>query len=368
VFIDSARLRELGWSSFFDDPFVAQQADGLVPARVAVQHRGAFVLYAEAGELWAELAGRLAGAYVRHDPGKLAFNARIAAALPAIGDWVAASVRADEGRATIRGVLPRRTQFSRKDPWTTDEQVLAANVDTVFVACALAADAAEAPNVRRLERYLAMAHESGARPVVLLTKADLRVDARDQARALAPLAVDVVVTSALTGDGLGDLAPYLALGQTAVLIGSSGVGKSTLINALLGAEVLATCEIRRDGVGRHTTMRRELVELPGRGFLIDTPGLREIQLWDANEGFGASFGEIEDLAGRCRFRDCRHTVEPGCAVLAAVDTGALDASRLANFRRLARELEHLERKQSGRAAAERRRQYRALARSARREQ
>ncbi|OLC56585.1 MAG: ribosome small subunit-dependent GTPase A [Chloroflexi bacterium 13_1_40CM_4_68_4] len=366
--LNPSELVELGWHPFFEEHFRPHAARGLAPARVAVQHRGAYLLYSETGELLAELAGRLQGDYVRHDPGKLGFEARVSGQLPAIGDWVAASVRVDEARATIRAVLPRRTRVSRKTAWsTTDEQVLAANMDTVFVVSALAAGAVvdDAASVRRLERFLAMAHESAAHPVVLLTKADLRDDARERALGLTQLGVDVVVTSSLTGEGLDELEPYLAPGKTSALLGSSGVGKSTLINTLLGVERLATRETRSDGMGRHTTMRRELIRLPGRGLIIDSPGLREIQLWDADDGLGGAFAEIDQLAAQCRFRDCRHTVEPGCAVRGAVETGALDASRLASFRRLQRELEHLEQKQDVRAAAERKHQYRALARSVR---
>ncbi len=374
--IDSSDLRALGWSPFFDDRFGPHAADGLAPARVAVQHRGWYVLYGEAGELWADLAGRLRGDYVRHDPGKLGYEPARGAGLPTVGDWVAASVRAREGRATIQATLPRRTQFSRHVIRTrTERQVLAANIDTVFVVNALTATAAhEAASLRRLERraasreqaaYLAMAHESGARPVILLTKADLCAEASDWARAFAGLGVDVLVTSARTGEGLERLERYVAPGQTVVLLGSSGVGKSTLINTLLGTARLRTREVDRDGAGRHVTVRGELIRLPGRGLVIDTPGLRELGLWDADEGLEAAFADIAELAAQCRFRDCRHESEPGCAVLGALESGRLDRSRLANRRRLEREMQFLERKQEQRGTAERRRRYRALARSAR---
>ena len=215
-------------------------------------------------------------------------------------------------------------------------------------------------NLRRLERFLTMAHESGAHPVLLLTKADL-VSERDPST-LASLGVETLVTSAVTGDGLEQLDAYLGPGQTIALIGSSGVGKSTLINALLGSDRLATREVRRDGIGRHTTVARELIRLPGRGMVIDTPGLREVQLWEAEGGIGGAFADIDELAERCRFRDCRHENEPGCAVQAAVEAGTLDASRVASRRRLERELVHLDTKQNARGAADRRRQYRALSR------
>ena len=366
--VDSLTLRELGWSSFFDDQFGEHAAAGLAPARVAVEHRGAYVIYGESGELVAELAGRMQGDYVRHDPGKLKFAPRVTAHLPAIGDWIAASVRTEERRATIHATLPRRTHFSRKQPWNpTEEQILAANIDTVFVVSALseASDVQDPPNLRRLERFLAMAHESGARPVVLLTKSDLRTDAVDQAAALGVLGVDVVLTSARAGEGLASLEPYLGPGQTAALIGSSGAGKSTLINAILGEDLLATRDVRRDGVGRHTTARRELVRLPSGGLMVDTPGLREIQLWDSDDGFAGAFADIDELARRCRFRDCSHATEPGCAVTGAMQTGALDPGRLKSLRKLQRELDHLERKQGVRGAADRKHMYRSLARAAR---
>jgi ribosome biogenesis GTPase len=370
MLVDSPRLRELGWNPFFDDQFAAHAAAGLAPARVAVQHRGAYVVYADAGELRAELSGRLQGDYVRREPARLDFSARVDAALPGVGDWVAVSVRPSERAATIRATLSRRTALSRKEPWrTAEEQLLAANVDTLFVVCALAQaeDVYAGANLRRLERYLATARESGAAPILLLTKADLRPDAREQALVLeASLAVPVVVTSARTSDGLAALTPHLAVGATAALIGSSGVGKSTLINALLGADVFPTRETRDDGAGRHTTARRELVRLPGRGLIIDTPGLRELQLWDAGAGLGGTFGDIEQLAGACRFRDCRHAGETGCAVLAAVAAGSVEGARLDAYRRMLRELAHLEAKQSVRAKAGVRHKNRAFARYIRR--
>jgi len=351
--MDPSRLRDLGWDAFFDDGFAPHSGDGLVPARVAVQHRGEFVLYTAAGEIRAVLAGRLRGDHVIRIPGKLAYADPIGGRLPTVGDWVAVATRPGEERGTIQAILPRRTEFSRKAPLVTQRQVLAANIDTVFVVAALIADTGES-SARRLQRrarsrglaaYLAMAHRSGTQPVILLTKADLLADPATAASEHAELGAPVIVTSTVTGRGLDLVGEHVTPGRTAALIGSSGVGKSSLTNALLGTDLLPTQEVRRDGEGRHTTVDRELIRLPGRGMVIDTPGLRQLDLWDADEGIDGGFADIEDLAERCHFRDCRHEADPGCAVLAAIADGSLDRSRLVNSRRLQRELERLDRRQ-----------------------
>jgi ribosome biogenesis GTPase / thiamine phosphate phosphatase len=341
-------LSELGWSSFFEDNF--DRDVGLVPGRVAVQHRGAYVLYSEDGELWAEPAGRLA-----RDGD-----------LPAVGDWVGASIHGD--RARIEHLLPRRTAFARRAPHgETVAQVLAANLDTVLLVAALTRDL----NARRLERYLTLAWDSGAAPVVVLAKADLCEDVGAALRELEPvtLGIPVHVTSAVTGAGLEELGIYLRPAETVALLGSSGVGKSTLINRLVGAELQATAEIRPDGKGRHTTTRRELIRLPGGAFVVDTPGMRELQLWAPADGAAATFADVEELAAQCRFRDCRHETEPGCAVGEAIATGALERERLRSFRRLQAELARLERKQDERlrlqAQREMKRRYRAFAKQSR---
>ena len=309
-------LDELGWGPHFEAAFAPYRERGLVPARVATQHRGGFELLGEDGERSGVPAGGLAE-------------------LPAVGDWVAAAPRPDERKAVIEAVLPRRTAFTRSDPWSDAEEVVAANVDTVLVVTSVGRDFSP----RRLERYLAAAHESGAAPVVLVNKADLEPDtaAVDAAQAAAP-GVPVHLVSAKAGTGLEQLEPYLAPGRTVALLVSSGVGKSTLANRLAGTE-LATGEVREDERGRHTTTRRQLVPLSGGGLLLDTPGLRELQLSGAD--LAETFPEIAALAAECRFRDCSHTHEPGCAVRAAVEAGELPRERLESFVKLAAELAEL---------------------------
>jgi ribosome biogenesis GTPase len=340
-------LARFGWTVERESEFQQYREQGLVPARVAVEHRSAYVLYAEDGELRAELAGRL-----RHG-----------GEAPSVGDWTA--VRPP---ATIVAVLPRRTVFSRKEPWArTVEQVLAANVDTVFVVTALTEPDFK---LRRLERYLTAAWESGAQPVIVLTKSDLCADvpaAVAEAEAVA-FGVPVHAISAATGEGVDELRPYLPPGTTVALLGSSGVGKSTLVNRLAGRELLATQEVRADGRGRHTTSHRELVLLPDGGLVLDTPGLRELQLWEAPDGLEQTFEDVVALAARCRFGDCAHEREPGCAVRAAIAAGSLPPDRLESYRKLQRELAHLERRRDQRLRAEEGQRLRRAARRRRRTQ
>jgi ribosome biogenesis GTPase len=329
-------LNDLGW----DDGFAAalEPHDNCIPGRVSAQHRGEYDVLVERGELRAHVAGRL-----RHE-------ASSGAELPAVGDWVALR---DE---TIHAVLPRRTAFLRKVAWSqTEAQVLAANLDCVFVVTGLDDDF----SVRRLERYLTLAWESGASPAVVLTKADLCDDplARLLEAEQVALGVPAHVVSNVTGEGIDELAPYLAPAQTIALLGSSGVGKSTLANRLLGGEVQATKELAGDGTGRHTTTARELLRLPGGALLVDTPGLREIQLWDADEGIQEAFADIDELAVDCRFNDCAHMREPGCAVQAAIDAGRLPRERLQSYRALQRELKRLAMKQDARLRSEERKKW-----------
>jgi len=300
-------------------------------------HRDAWVVATRSGDRDAAVSGRL-----RHEalgPGDL----------PAVGDWVAAVMPTDAGSpVVIQAVLPRRTAFRRSNADASrrsgarlaDEQVLAANVDVAFVVAGLDGDF----NVRRIERYLAVAWAGGALPVIVLNKADVAADLLGQRIAAGSVApgVEVRAISALTGDGLAELAAeHLAAGRTAVVLGSSGVGKSTLVNALLGRDHLRTQSVREDDSrGRHTTTHRELVRLPGGALLIDTPGMRSLGVAGAAEGIGATFADVEDLAGDCRFRDCRHDREPGCAVRAALADGRLDPRRFESHRKLEREAAH----------------------------
>ena len=338
-------LVELGWSDEWQLVLEATPHAGLSVARVAVQHRGAYGLYAADGETNATISGR-----ARHE-------AASAAHLPAVGDWVLAR------DGIIHAILPRRTVFSRQAAGArTDEQVVAANVDTVFVVMGLDPDF----NLRRLERYLTFAWESGADPVVVLTKTDLVADAdlciaRVQEVECSAPGVPVHAVSGVTGAGLGAVDARLAGHRTYAFLGSSGVGKTTLINRLAGLE-LATGGLRKDGRGRHTTARRELLVIPGRAVILDTPGMRELQVWQATVGLDDAFADITALASTCRFSDCRHAGEPGCAVGAAIATGALDPSRLLSLRKLEREVDHARRQHDARAAADARAAFRALAR------
>ena len=304
--------------------------------------------------------------------GRFRFEAVAPSDYPAVGDWVTVADRhvsdgSGPDRTVITAVLPRRSAFVRSAADASrrsagnlvDEQVLAANVDVALLVAGLDHDF----NIRRLERYLAVAWSSGTRPVVVLNKADVAIDLHDrllEVGSIAP-AVPIVVVSALTGDHVTDLTPFLAPGQTAVVLGSSGVGKSTLVNALLGERRQATAAVRDDDSrGRHTTTHRELFELPGGAFLIDTPGIRALEIAGADEGVDAAFDDIAEIAAACRFSDCHHGGEPGCAVRTAIDEGRLTRERFASHQKLERELAHAERKGDARAAAAERRRWKTI--------
>ena len=338
-------LQRLGWDDGWEAAFAERRAAGLAPARVAIQHRGAYDLIAEAGELRASAANRL----VKLEE------------LPVVGDWVGV----DSETLLVEAVLDRRTVISRKEVLeAVREQVLAANVDVAFLVQALPLDF----NVRRLERYLAMAWESGAQPVVLLTKTDLVDDIApylDEVEAVTLGACPVQGVSAVTGEGLDELRPWFLPHRTAVLLGSSGVGKSSIVNALAGEELLATQEVRADDHrGRHTTTHRELILLPGGGVVLDTPGIRELQLWDAD--LEQTFGDVEEIARRCRFSDCAHDREPGCAIRDALADGTLPAERWQSYVKLQRELEAIEARRNHLLRQERRRFYKQRTKEQRR--
>jgi ribosome biogenesis GTPase / thiamine phosphate phosphatase len=320
-------LEDLGWSDFFAAGFDPHARQGLVPARVVREGRGVYGISTGDRELSAAASGRL-------------WHGEEGGGQPAVGDWVAVRLPTlPEEPGLIRAILPRKSKFSRKAAGArTDEQVVASNVDTVFLMAGLDHDFSP----RRIERYLTAAWESGADPVLLLNKADLDAALDEHVREVERISLGVPVhaVSAKKGEGLEALASYLGKGRTVSVLGSSGVGKSTLINRLLGSEIQKTGSVRAsDDRGRHTTTHRELFLLPGGGLILDTPGMRELQLWEADEGLGATFSDIEELAAECRFTDCGHNGEPGCAVEAAVAGGELAAERLESWRKLQRELE-----------------------------
>lgn len=348
-------LEQLGFSASFRHAFDALERTDLIVARVAAEHRGGYVVFTERGERLAEASGRL-----RHE-------ARSRVELPAVGDWVSLQLApsgrvGDDARGIVHHVLKRRSAFVRAVAGgVTEPQVVAANVDVVVVVCA-----ADDANVRRLDRYLALVRASGAEPVIALTKVDLwPPDARDLAALERTSGASVHAISGLTGQGIDALTARFAGHRTLALVGSSGAGKSTLVNRLLGEARQSTGGLGVDGRGAHTTTHRELLVVPGGGLVVDTPGMRELRLWDAEDGLDEAFADVGELAARCRFGDCAHEGEPGCAVRAALDDGTLPFERWRSWDKLQRENAAFAERKDARLAAEARRQRKVFARAAR---
>lgn len=346
-------LIDLGWSEFFDQAFQPFAAQGYLAGRIGAQFKGGYGIVTEDGDYLGDVSGRF-----RH-------QAQRPSDYPAVGDWVAFERPENQSRPIIHACLPRRTQFSRIAAGiATEQQILAANIDEVLVVESLVAQ----PNLRRIERFLSLAWDSGATPRVILTKMDLCPDVPAAIQAAQSIAggAEVHAVCGLTGKGMRAVKKYLKPGRTAVVLGPSGVGKSTLINALNGEETQAVLPIRDgDHKGRHTTTHRELVLLPNGGLIIDTPGLRELQLWEGLEGVMGAFPDIHALSLACRFTNCHHQAEPGCAVQAAIQAGSLEKVRLESFEKLLKESRQFEGKQSARGRLDETRRAKALTRSLR---
>jgi ribosome biogenesis GTPase len=326
-------LHQYGWNDQCAAHFQPFAAEGCHAGRVTLEYNQFYRVFIGTEEILAEATG------------KLRYDAQSRAELPAVGDWVALKKRPDQEHARIHALLPRRSQFTRKMVGTkTEEQVVGANIDTVLLVTSLNQDF----NPRRVERYLSVAWKSGAAPVVLLSKADLCDDVPDKIAAIEAISngAPVHAISAKQGTGIAEVQRYFVFGQTVAVLGTSGVGKSTLINRLIGFDKQKVSEVRdSDERGQHTTRHRELILLPQGGLVLDTPGMRELQLWEVDEGVEQVFSDIEEIAAQCRFSNCQHAREPGCAIQAAFKAGTLERSRLENYRKLQGELAHLAQRQ-----------------------
>lgn len=346
---------QLGWCDRTSAAaaFAPLATAGFELGRVALEHRGAYRVLTERGELPAQITGQFQ------------YQAEHALAFPAVGDWVALRLHNQNTEATIHHLLPRQSQIVRKAAGAlTGGQVVAANVDTLLLMAGLDGDF----NLRRLERYLVMAWESGAAPVIVLNKVDLCADLDEKLALLESVALGVPIypISAATGQGLEPLEPYLQPGKTVAVVGSSGVGKSTLTNTLLQTQQQATRPVRADDSrGRHTTTHRQMLLLPSGALLIDTPGMRELQLWATTDGLEGTFADIDALAQQCRFRDCQHQTEPGCAVQAAIASGQLDSHRLHSYQKLQKEHQWLERRQDQQASLNTKRRWKQMTKAMR---
>jgi ribosome biogenesis GTPase / thiamine phosphate phosphatase len=346
-------IQDLGWNAYFEAAWNEKERAGCAPARVVAQQRGLWRVWGDFEECWARASG------------KLRKESEDGGDWPAVGDWVAAEICIGKETAVIQQVLRRQSKFSRKQAGRTiAEQVIAANVDKAVVIAGLDGDF----NPRRIERYFAQCWDSGARPMLVLNKVDTCAELEEHLGAAQTVAMGapVFALSAKTGEGLAEFEASLAAGETVVFLGSSGVGKSSLINRLLQREQQATRPVREgDSRGRHTTTSRQLFALRNGTMVIDTPGLRELKLWDAADGLAQAFGDIDELAAQCRFTDCKHENEPGCAVRQALEHGELDAGRLENRRKLEREEEFLLRKMDPQKQQEYRKRIKILFREIR---
>ena len=345
-------LTILGWNEFFETNFESYARSNYSCGRVALEHKNLFRVYTQHGDVLAEMSGKL-----RHE----AVNRSL---LPAVGDWVVIRSRSEHDRAIIDAVLPRRTSFARKIAGSrTEEQIVAANIDTVFLLTSLNQDF----SVRRLERYLIIAWESGANPVIILSKSDLCDRVADRITQVQAVAhgVPIHAISVVTELGLHDLGRYFQPGQTVALLGSSGVGKSTLINHLAGDAHLKVQTVREhDDRGRHTTTHRELVLLPTGGLVLDTPGMRELQLWDGDDSLHLVFDDIDALASNCFFSDCRHQDEPRCAIREALEAGTIDTGRYRSYEKLQKELKYLARRRDKQSEILEKKKWKKLSRLA----
>lgn len=341
-------LNLIGMNEQIKENFNPYLEQGYTLGRVALEHKRMYRVWTENGEPLCEVSG------------KFAFMATAREDYPAVGDWVVIQERTSENRGTIHAILPRKSKFSRKSAGlVTEEQIVAANVDTIFLVNSLNEDL----NLRRIERYLLLTWESGANPVIILSKADLceNVDEKIKEVESIALGVPIIAISALENSGLENVQQYLQPGNTVALLGSSGVGKSTITNILLGVEKQVVQEIRvGDDKGKHTTTHREMVLLPNGAVLIDTPGMRELQLWESNEGLSESFSDIEHLTALCRFRDCKHEKEPGCAVHQAIESGDLPEERLYSYKKLLKELAYLDRKVDKKAQSDEKKHWKNI--------